>query len=66
MPAWLLTSILATKRSCCLMRRKTESKASWWASWLRRVKAERDAESRLWLVPFSCSGEGGGSQAGPL
>lgn len=35
------------------MRRKTESKASWWACWLRRVRAARDADSRLWLLDRS-------------
>lgn len=51
---WKLTSILGMSSSCCLMRRKTESKASSWACWLSRVRAAREADSRLWLLdPFS-------------
>lgn len=50
----LLTSIFETSKSCCLIRRKTESKAKWCASWLRRLRADRDEDNRLWLlVPFS-------------
>lgn len=39
------------------MRRKTESKASWWACWLSRSSAAWDAASRPWLLdPFSWAG----------
>ena len=51
----LITSILETRQSWCLICRKTESKASWLACWLSLVRADLGSANRLELpVPFSC------------
>lgn len=52
----LITSILETRQSWCLICRKTESKASWLACWLSLVRADLGSANRLELpVPFSCN-----------
>lgn len=55
----LITSILETRQSWCLICRKTESKASWLACWLSLVRAALGSANRLELpVPFSCKARG--------